>query len=111
MTKFLLKIIANALAIYVASSIIEGFTYSGSFIMLGAIGLGLTIFQQVVYPVLKIVAFPLVFLSFGLFGTLLNLLALGMIAYFLPELTIDGIMPLIWGTIIISIVNILFSWL
>ena len=111
MIKFAIKTAANAAAVYIASNIIEGFTFSGNLLMLIGIGVALAIFQLFVYPIIKIVAFPIVFLSFGLFGTLITMAALWGIDYFVPQLTIDGIIPLILGTAILSAVNLLFSWL
>ena len=111
MIKLLLKTIANSAAIYIASNIIHGFTFSGNLLILAGIGVALTVFQLLIYPVIKTIAFPIAFLSFGLFGTLLNLAALSGLANFFPELSIDGITPLIWGTVILSLVNLLFSWL
>lgn len=111
MIKLLLKTTANSAAIYIASNIIDGFTFSGNLLILAGIGAALTVLQLIVYPVIKIVAFPVALLSFGLLGTLLNLVALWGLAYFIPELSIDGITPLVWGTVILSLVNLLFSWL
>lgn len=111
MVKFLLKIAANSVAIYIANHTIDGFIFSGSISMLIAIGAALTVFQLLIYPIVKTIAFPIVFLSFGLFGALTNMAVLWVIAYFLPELTIDGIVPLLLGTIILTAVNLLFSWL
>ena len=109
--KLTLKTAANAGAIYFASSIVEGFTFSGNFGILIAIALALALFHSFIYPVIKILAFPLVFLSFGLFGTILNLVVLWGIAQYVPQLTIDGLMPLIWATAILSLTNLLFAWL
>jgi len=111
MLKFLIKIAANSGAIYIASNTIDGFAFSGNILILGAVGAMLAIFQTFIYPIIKTAAFPVVFLSFGLFGVLANMAILLALTYFLPQLTIDGIMPLILGTIILSIVNLLFSWL
>ena len=111
MLKFLLKIAANSAAIYIASNTIDGFTFSGSIALLAALGAGLAVFQTLLYPVIKTIAFPLVFLSFGLFGVMTNAVILFGIAYFLPQLTIEGIVPLALGTIILTMVNLLFSWL
>lgn len=111
MLKFLFKTGANALAIYFASSLVDGFTFSGSWFILAGIGAALALFQLAIYPILKIVAFPLVFLSFGLFGAVINMAALWLIDYVVPQLAIEGIIPLLWGTVILSVVNLLFSWL
>jgi len=111
MLKFAFKVAANSSAIYFASSLVEGFTFSGNFAILIGIGFALAIFHSFVYPVVKILAFPLVFLSFGLFGTIINIAFLWLLAQYVPQLTIEGIMPLIWGTAILSIANLLFAWL
>lgn len=111
MIKLLLKTIANSAAIYIASNIIDGFTFSGNLLILAGIGATLTVLRLLIYPVIKIIAFPVAFLSFGLFGTLLNLAALSGLAYLSPDLSISGIMPLILATVVLSLVNLLFSWL
>lgn len=109
--KLVLRTAANSAAIYLASNIIDGFTFSGNPLILASIGATLTIFQLAIYPIIKIIAFPIVLLSFGAFGAIANMAALWIIDYFVPQLTIDGIVPLIWGTLILSLVNLLFSWL
>jgi putative membrane protein len=109
--KLALRTTANAGAIYFANSIVDGFTFSGNFVILIAIALALALFHSFVYPVIKILAFPLAFLSFGLFGTIINIVVLWGIAQYVPQLTIDGLMPLIWATAILSLANLLFSWL
>ena len=109
--KLALKTLANSGAIYFASSFVEGFTFSGNLFILIAIGAGLALFHSFIYPIIKILAFPLVLLSFGLFGTIVNIVVLWVIAQYVPELTIDGIVPLIWGTAILSLANFLFAWL
>ena len=111
MAKFILKIAINSGAIYFASEFIDGFTFSGNYIILAGIGTALTIFQLFIYPVVKVVAFPIVILSFGLFSSIVNLAVLWGIAYFVPQLTIDGILPLILGAAVLSAANLLFSWL
>jgi len=101
----------SSAGIYAASSLIEGFTFSGNLFILAGIGAALAIFHTLIYPIIKIVAFPLVFLSFGLFGSIVNLAVLWGIAQYVPELSIEGIVPLILGAAILSITNLLFSWL
>ena len=110
-SKLILRIILNAVAIYLANSLVHGFSFSGFFVMLFFIGGILAVFQSFIYPLLKIIAFPLVLLSFGLFGFIVNAAVLWGISYFFAELTIDGIIPLLLATIVLSAVNVLFAWL
>ncbi len=111
MLKFFFKALVNSSAVYLAGNLVEGFTFSGNFAILAGIGLALAIFQLFIYPIIKIVAFPLVFISFGFFSFFVNMLALWALAYYIPGFTIEGIIPLIWGTTILGIVNLLFFWL
>ena len=111
MEKFAFKVAINAGAIYLATILIEGFTFSGNLAILALIGFVITLFQFFVYPVVKILAFPLFFMSFGLFGALVNLGILWGIDYYLPALAIEGIVPLVAGSIVISFANLLFFWL
>ena len=111
MVKFALKTLINSAAIYLASNLVAGFTFQGDLFILAGIGLALTVFQLFIYPVIKILAFPLVLLSLGFFRFIVNAVVLWGIAYYIPELTIEGILPLILGSIVLSTANLLFSWL
>lgn len=111
MIKFVLKALASSGAIYLADNLIEGFTFSGDLFILAGMGLALAVFQSFIYPVIKILAFPLVILSLGFFGFVVNIIILWGLAYYVPDLTIDGIVPLISGAIVLSAANLIFSWL
>lgn len=111
MLKFLFKALVNSSAIYLSDNLVLGFTFSGDFVMLAGIGLALAIFQLFIYPIIKIAAFPLVLVSFGFFSFFVNMLVLWGLDYYIGDLAIDGIIPLIWGTTILSMVNLLFAWL
>jgi putative membrane protein len=111
MIKFILRIAANAGAIYIANIVVDGFTFSGNLFILAGIGGAMAIFHTFVYPIVKILAFPLVLLTFGLFGFITNALLLWFTAYFVQDLTIDGFLPLLFSTFILSIGNTIFSLL
>jgi len=109
--KLIFKLLVNSLAVYLASVLIDGFTFSGNLLILAGIGAALTAFQIFLYPIVKIIAFPLMLLSFGLFGFIITGTFLWVLSIYLPELTINGIVPLFWGTLMLSGINILFSWI
>lgn len=111
MAKFILKIAINSGAIYFAGEFIDGFTFSGNYIILAGIGAALAIFQLFIYPIVKVAAFPIVIISFGLFGYIIDLAVLWGIAYLVPQLEISGILPLVLGAAVISVANLLFAWL
>jgi len=62
------------------------------------------ILSVTVRPILKLFAFPITFITLGLFGLLINILVFWLIA-FVPGMTIDGFMPAVWGLIIVTIVG------
>lgn len=109
MLKFLVQILANAVAVYAADIWVEGFTFNGGYVMLGATGFLLAFGAKIIRPIIKIIAFPLAILSMGLFNLLINAGIIWGVALLIPQMNIEGIMPLIWSTLLISAANIIFS--
>lgn len=111
MVKFFFRTLINSAAIYIADILIEGFTFSGDFVILVGIGLVLALSQTLIYPIIRIVALPFALLGFGFLGAIVNAVILWIIALYIPELTIVGVVPLVLTTVVLGTANILFSWL
>ena len=109
MLRFIIRILGNTVALYVASLIVAGFVVSGSWEQYLAAGLILAILNTIVRPILKVLSFPLILLTLGLFTFVINILMLWFLDYLVLFVTIQGFMPLFWGTIVVSIVNLFFS--
>lgn len=109
MLRFIIRILGNVIALYVASMIVPGFLVSGSWKQFLIAGLVLALLNIVVRPVIKIISFPLVLLTLGLFTAIINILMLWILDYLVSFVTIDGFLALIGATIIVSIVNLFFS--
>ena len=107
--RFLAQIIINALAIFLAAYLVPGIIFEGSFFNLLIAGLVLGLVNFFIKPILKLVSRPLIFLSFGLFTIVINIILLFLVAYLLPELLISNFWAALWGVLIISLVNIFFS--
>lgn len=107
--RFIYHILVNAIAIKVASYYIPGFNFSGDLISLAWVAFILTLVNFFLKPVLKIIAIPIIFLTFGLFTIIINMAMLYIADYFVPDLAITGITALFWTTIVFGIVNIVFS--
>lgn len=104
-TKFILRIIANALAIYIATLLVAGVYFSGALIDYLIIGLVLAIANTFIRPILKIVSAPLIFITMGLFVIVINGIILFAVDWFVESLSITGFMGYFWCTIIIAIAN------
>lgn len=98
----------NAAAIYIAKIYFPGFVLNGGVetILVGA--LILTILNIFVAPVLRLIATPLLWLTFGLFGIVINIIILWLADKFLTQLVITNISTLFWVSIIMALANALF---
>ncbi|MEK7217538.1 MAG: phage holin family protein [Patescibacteria group bacterium] len=109
MLRFIIRILGNAVALYVAFLIVPGFLVSGSWEQYLIAGLILALLNMLVRPVLKVISFPLILLTLGLFTFIINILMLWILDYLVSFVAIESLIALIWTTIIVSIVNLFFS--
>ena len=103
---FLVRVLANALAIFVAAAIVPGIEIPGVLSAMGA-GLVLGFVNAVVRPVLLVLTLPLTLVTLGLFLFVLNGLCLWLTSALVKGFVIHGFWPAIFGALIVSLV----SWL
>ncbi len=104
MLQFLLTWLATAVSLIVTAFIVPGFTIVGfSSAIVGAAVLGLV--NAVVKPILILFTLPLTILTLGLFLLVVNAIALGLVSYLTPGLTIAGFFPAIFGSIVLTLVS------
>jgi len=107
--RFIIQILVNALAIFLADYLIPGIVFQGDILTLFIAGLILGLINFILKPILKLISAPLIALSLGLFVIIINIALLWLLEYFVPELTITGFWSYFWGVLIISIVNMFFG--
>ena len=109
---FLLKIPAKILitiaALYALSWFFANFVITGGWRSFVLGGIVLALINLILRPILKIVSFPLILITFGLFNIVINIIILLVADHFLLELTISGFWTLVWGALVIGIANSLF---
>ncbi len=112
--KFIIKILAhisiNALAVYAAAYFIDGIKIQGDVWSLFAIGAILGIINALIRPIIKILAFPLIVLTFGLFMIIINTACLLLASFLIPAFSIENFSSAVLGVIIISLVNYILSF-
>jgi putative membrane protein len=109
MNGFLLRWFIGSLGLWLAATVIPGVYVSGvGTLMIAALLLGVV--NAVVRPLLIILTLPITVVTLGLFLLVINAAMLGLVAWLLPGLTIDGFFPALLGSIVISIVSWLASW-
>lgn len=109
MIKLILRILGNALALYAAVMWVPGFSVTGGWKQYLIAALVLSVLNMIIRPILKVVSFPIILLTLGLFTAIINILMLAILAYFLPSVSISSIIALIWATVVVSIVNFIVS--
>lgn len=113
MTRFILRWIINAVAIFLAIRFVPGITLESG--LLGVIWLALIfgLVNAFVRPLLKIMTCPLIILTLGLFTLLINTFLFwltGQIGQsFGIAITINGFWPAFLGALVVSIVSVILT--
>lgn len=107
--KIIIHILSNALAIYLAAKYVPGIDLEVSFknLIIASALLGLV--NAFVKPLIKLLSFPVIILTLGLFVVIINIAMLMLVAWLLPTFTIASFAAAFWGVVIISITNYLIS--
>lgn len=103
---FLLRVVVNALAIFLAAAVVPGLEIRGALSALGA-GLVLGLINAVVRPVLLVLTLPLTLATLGLFLFILNGLCLWLTSLLVKGFEVHGFWAAVFGALIVSVV----SWL
>lgn len=107
--RFLLHIVANALAILAAEWLLPGVIYQYQFWSLIKIALILALANALLKPLLKLIFSPLILVTLSLFTIIINLFLIWLVVHFSPELSITSFTAYFWTMIIISFFNFIIS--
>jgi putative membrane protein len=111
--RFLLRLVINAAALWVAVQIVPGITYSGDWAPFFGVALVFGLVNAFIRPIVKLFTLPIIFLTLGLFALVVNGMMLSLTAYLSNKLgmhfQVDGCWTAILGALVISIVSALLS--
>ena len=112
---FLIRLLVNAAALWVATRFVTGVTYSGDLLPIIGVALVFGALNAVIRPILKFFTFPLLILSFGLFAFVLNGLMLWLTSSISSRLGlgfhVSGFRAAFWGALVVSIVSMVLGTL
>jgi len=110
---FLIRLFVNAAALWVATRLVTGVTYSGALLPLVGVALVFGAVNAVIRPILKLFTFPLFILSFGLFAFVVNALMLRLTSGIAGALGLGfhvaGFGPAFLGALVVSVVSTLLG--
>jgi len=111
-------IAVNMGALWVTALLIEKFNFTGGIPFLLIAGVVLGLLNMLVKPVIKLVSFPAIFISAGLFLVVINAAMLWVLNYSLDildftgiDLQVEGALTYLWAAIIFGLVNWLEHWI
>ena len=111
--RFLLRLLINAAALWVANQIGPGVTHSGTGLSLLAVALVFGLLNALVRPLLALLSCPLLILTLGLFTLVINAVILLLTSALSESLGIgfhvNGFWAAFLGALVVSIVSILLS--
>jgi putative membrane protein len=109
-----LRLLINAFALWVAVRLVPGLSFDGPAPMLVAVALVFAVVNAIVRPLLKLLTFPALILTLGLFIFVINALML----WLTGELSeafglgfhVDGFRAAFLGALVVSLVSLVLTW-
>ena len=113
--RFLVRLLVNAAALFVATRIVPGVTYTGGVVPLLGVALVFGIVNAVIGTMAKILTFPLILLTLGIFILVINGLMLMLTSALSAALGlgfhVQGFWAAFWGALVVSLVSTVLSLL
>ncbi len=110
MRKFVLQVLASLLSLYLCAEFIPGVEFRGPVKIFLLIGIVLGFINTFLKPILDFITLPLKLLTFGLFGVVINMVIIWVLAnvIFPENLFINSLFSLLIATIVIYFINSIF---
>jgi len=111
--RFLARLLVNAAALWVATRIVPGVTYSGGVLPMLAVALVFGVVNAVIGTAAKILTFPIILLTLGIFILVINGLMLMLTSAMSSALglgfQVDGFWAAFLGGLVVSVVSTALS--
>ena len=111
--RFLVRLLVNAAALWVATRLVSGVTYSGGWLPFLGVALVFGVVNAFLRPVAKVLTFPLIIVTLGIFALVVNGLMLWLTSSLAGALGlgfhVDGFWAAFWGALVVSFVSMVLS--
>ena len=109
----LVRLIVNAAALWAATQLVPGVTYTGGALPFFGVALVFGVVNTIIRPVAKLLTFPLIIVTLGIFLFVINGLMLWLTSRLSAALGLGfhvaGFWPAFWGAMVVTIVSTLLS--
>jgi len=112
MLNLILRFVINIVGVFLAAQFVPGIDLVLEPINLGMVAVVYGLINALIRPVFKLLTCPLQIVTLGLFTFIINALMLMLTAYIVGNgLQVEGFIPALLGSIVISIVSTILSWI
>ena len=101
--------IVNTLAVMAAAYFVPGISYGKSFVTLILAALVLGVLNTLLKPILVKLSLPFLLVTAGLFYFIINAGLLFLVSYLVKDFEVDGFVPALLGSLVISAVSMIFG--
>src|SRR6267154_4906086 len=113
--RFLTRLLVNAAALWVATRVVSGVTYTGDWLPFLGVAVVFGIVNAFIRPVMKLLTFPLIIFTLGIFALVVNGLMLWLTSSLSATLGlgfhVSGFWAAFWGAIVVSLTSLILSLL
>src|ERR1044072_8522330 len=106
---FLIRLLVKAAGLYVATRIVPGVSYSGGTLAFLGVALVFGVVNAFIRPVAKILTFPIIIVTLGIFALVVNGLMLWLTISISSALGlgfhVSGFWAAFWGGLVVSVVS------
>jgi putative membrane protein len=107
--KLIIRLIINAIALWAAAQLVNGIELTDQIGGILIVALIFGVINAILGPILKILSFPFILVTLGLFTLVINGLLLWLTSAFTSYLSLSGFWAAFWGAVVVSIVSWLLS--
>ena len=111
--RFLIRLLVNAAALWVATRLVSGVSYSGGAVPLFGVALVFGVVNTFIGPVAKFLTFPLIIVTLGLFALVINGLMLWLTSSLSSAMGLGfhvrDFRAAFWGALVVSLVSTILS--
>jgi putative membrane protein len=112
---FLIRLLVNAAALWVATRLVPGVSYDGGVLPFLGVALVFGAINAILRPVLKLLTLPLIIVTLGFFALVVNGLMLWLTSSLSASLGlgfhVSGFWPAFFGALVVSVVSLILSLL
>ena len=112
---FLVRLLVNAAALWVATQVVSGVSFDGGLLPMLGVALVFGVVNALLRPVAKILTFPIIIVTLGIFALVINGLMLWLTSSLSSALGlgfhVSGFWAAFWGALVVSLVSLVLSML